>query len=259
MASSDKKIAANRENARRSTGPRTPEGKHRARRNGITHGLTTTAMLLEDEDPADYNAFVEATLDDLGPRSDHERALALNVATTIWRRDRLYAAEVAFLNVRTRTLRAQNPDVRSSAEAQAMMLMDSEDSNRMRLLARYLNAAERACNKAVDAYWAARNAVLRADVEEMRLCESIGEHNQQAVMEALDRLEAEQNTSPAPPEPPQPRPRAAESSRAPEPPRASAPGEPELPLSYTDPKAYLARLIAEGKLSPRPLAQEDVR
>src|SRR5688572_19028018 len=38
--SSRKRIAANRRNARKSTGPRTEEGKARSSRNATTHGLT---------------------------------------------------------------------------------------------------------------------------------------------------------------------------------------------------------------------------
>lgn len=36
---SERKITANRENARRSTGPRTNQGKKRARQNALRHGL----------------------------------------------------------------------------------------------------------------------------------------------------------------------------------------------------------------------------
>ena len=39
------KIAANRRNARRSTGPRSAAGKARARRNAFRHGLATPASL----------------------------------------------------------------------------------------------------------------------------------------------------------------------------------------------------------------------
>ena len=45
MTSSPAKIAANRRNARRSTGPRSAAGKARARRNAFRHGLATPASL----------------------------------------------------------------------------------------------------------------------------------------------------------------------------------------------------------------------
>jgi hypothetical protein len=41
---SGKKLRANRENAKRSTGPRTIEGKSRASRNAVRHGLFSAAL-----------------------------------------------------------------------------------------------------------------------------------------------------------------------------------------------------------------------
>src|SRR5262245_61835349 len=41
-------IDANRRNAARSTGPKSPAGKDRSRRNALTHGLTAEALLPED-------------------------------------------------------------------------------------------------------------------------------------------------------------------------------------------------------------------
>ena len=47
---SDKKVEANRRNALKSTGPRTPEGKAAVRSNAVTHGLLSKKVLLLGED-----------------------------------------------------------------------------------------------------------------------------------------------------------------------------------------------------------------
>jgi hypothetical protein len=49
---SDKQMRANRQNARKSTGPKTPEGKAVARLNALKHGLLSQQILLPNEDEA---------------------------------------------------------------------------------------------------------------------------------------------------------------------------------------------------------------
>lgn len=44
ITTSEARIAANRRNATRSTGPRTPEGKLQARRNALRHGLASLTL-----------------------------------------------------------------------------------------------------------------------------------------------------------------------------------------------------------------------
>jgi hypothetical protein len=50
----EKQFEANRLNAQKSTGPRTPEGRAAVRLNGVTHGLTAETIVLKGESEADF-------------------------------------------------------------------------------------------------------------------------------------------------------------------------------------------------------------
>ena len=60
---------ANRQNAKKSTGPRTPEGKARSSQNALKHGLLARDAVMADEDPAEYDrqGLVTEQLKQLGP------------------------------------------------------------------------------------------------------------------------------------------------------------------------------------------------
>ena len=49
-------IRANRENAQRSTGPRTEASKQTTRLNALKHGLAATLLVLSDEDATKFDA-----------------------------------------------------------------------------------------------------------------------------------------------------------------------------------------------------------
>jgi hypothetical protein len=51
---SEAKIKANRENAKKSTGPRSPAGKAASSRNRLDHGLCAETNFLPSEDPAEF-------------------------------------------------------------------------------------------------------------------------------------------------------------------------------------------------------------
>jgi hypothetical protein len=68
----DKQIAANRQNAKSSTGPRTEHGKRRSRRNAVRHGLTAETVIDVFEDPADYQALEAEINADFRPRTNFE-------------------------------------------------------------------------------------------------------------------------------------------------------------------------------------------
>src|SRR5690349_19766695 len=80
-----KQWAANRENAQKSTGPQTDQGKRRSRRNALRHGLTAETVITGLEDSEDYEAFERAIIADYDARTAVERELVLRLASLLWR------------------------------------------------------------------------------------------------------------------------------------------------------------------------------
>ena len=76
-----KQIAANRRNARKSTGPSTPEGKSRC--NAVRHGLTAETVIGAMQGAEDYRAFEAAIMVDYDAQSTVERELVLRLARII--------------------------------------------------------------------------------------------------------------------------------------------------------------------------------
>ena len=83
--SSFKQIEANRRNARKSTGPITPEGKRRSRCNSVRHGLTAETVIAGLENSDDYEAFESVVISDYDAESAVERELVLRLASVLWR------------------------------------------------------------------------------------------------------------------------------------------------------------------------------
>jgi hypothetical protein len=80
----DKQIKANRQNAQKSTGPKTAEGKAAVSQNAVKHGLFTDS-LIRGENPADYAVFHDEMLADLAPVGAVETMLAERVISLWWR------------------------------------------------------------------------------------------------------------------------------------------------------------------------------
>ncbi len=78
-------IEANRANAQKSTGPRTPEGKAAVARNAVKHGLRARAAVLHGEDWEEYACFREEMLEELVPDGVQEMELATRIVDLTWR------------------------------------------------------------------------------------------------------------------------------------------------------------------------------
>ncbi len=85
---------SNRQNAQKSTGPRTPEGKAASSRNGLTHGLSGEKhFILEGEDPEAFLRLLQDLHDHLRPVGDSEELVVQRIAAAQWRLDRAFALE----------------------------------------------------------------------------------------------------------------------------------------------------------------------
>jgi hypothetical protein len=93
MAISDKQLAANRANAKKSTGPRTRLGKARSEMNGFKHGFTGLATVMTQEDYEAQKEFIHPYVDDLKPVGPVELQLARTAALDNFRLNRLKAIE----------------------------------------------------------------------------------------------------------------------------------------------------------------------
>jgi hypothetical protein len=91
--SSAKKRAANRANARKSTGPRTQAGKEASRRNSLVHGLSAEVLLLDHEDPAEFEGLRDALVADYAPASVLECEFVDRLVSIVWRMRRVPVLE----------------------------------------------------------------------------------------------------------------------------------------------------------------------
>jgi hypothetical protein len=84
-------IEANRRNAAKSTGPRTPEGKARVRRNATRHGLCSGIALMAEEGPefeADFKLLHEDLRIEHQPNGPTEDILVFKMAQSVFFTDR---------------------------------------------------------------------------------------------------------------------------------------------------------------------------
>ena len=90
---SPKQVAANRRNALRSTGPRTPAGKALSSLNALKHGVLSGEVLLPSEEKTTLEELRQRIRIELRPVGELERFLVDRIVANAWRLRRLLAAE----------------------------------------------------------------------------------------------------------------------------------------------------------------------
>ena len=177
-------INANRENAKKSTGPRTAAGKEASSRNGLKHGLSGDKHILPGENPEEFLLLLKDLYDNLRPVGLGEEKLALRIAADQWRLDRIFPMEAAIYRqcleavaardyTRKRELvnhkrnHERNPEIPPAPappdpgdRLTRAFIVDGDGRNSLTRLARYETSIERSidrCLRQLKAFQAARN------------------------------------------------------------------------------------------------------
>ena len=93
-------IAANRKNAKKSTGPKTPEGRAAVRLNGLKHGLTSQILVLPGESISDFEHLLDSLEAEHQPTTPTEVILVRQMAMASWRLNRILHMEASHYHIR---------------------------------------------------------------------------------------------------------------------------------------------------------------
>ena len=139
---STRQIEANRANAARSTGPKTPEGRKWSSFNALQHGIYAREVVLPGEDRDAYDALLQQLGEDLGPKGQVEVGLVKRLADIWWRLERTAGIEAGLLN----------PDWGADPRSLGIPLVDTyriavDQTPTLDLLGRYEGRLERALDR----------------------------------------------------------------------------------------------------------------
>ena len=99
---SHSQFEANRQNAQKSTGPRTKNGKRRSRLNALRHGLAAETVVEALENPASYKKLQSAVVAHYAPQSAVEHELVLRLASLLWRLRRATSIETGLFEIQAK-------------------------------------------------------------------------------------------------------------------------------------------------------------
>src|SRR5947207_1428360 len=122
---SPKRLAANRKNAKKSTGPRTSKGKQTSSQNSLKHGLCSQSPLLPNECGATYEIFKQEIYQDLHPTTCLQKALFSQAASLLWKLQRIQDTERELFRLESQ---AQNTDLPCQTLAQAFQTNPTSNS-----------------------------------------------------------------------------------------------------------------------------------
>jgi len=145
---SKKQIEANKRNALKSSGPKTPEGKDTARLNSTKHGLLSQEILLPGEDGEALKELGERLRAELQPVGELESLLVEKIVATHWRMQRLERVEAGIFafDLYEELESMRSADIVTLGKS---FIWDANGANAFSKLSRYQTAIERSLYKAI--------------------------------------------------------------------------------------------------------------
>ena len=162
MHVSEARVAANRLNALKSSGPKTPEGKDQSRRNALKHGLSGEGVVVSDEDREEIARRARALTSELGAKSSTGTIMVLKMATLSVRSERAAGREAAAVATQVRGAVDRHDEARvDQAAALFATLADDPRTNLRRLKKR-----PEGVDRLIDAWYDLRDDLAVGDWDE---------------------------------------------------------------------------------------------
>ena len=151
MPTSDKQIAANRANSKKSTGANTETGHRNSARNSTRHGILSSVILLEGESRERFAALVNSLHTEYQPENSTEVQYIQKAAVALWRQMRTWAVETAGVSHEMK-LQAESV-THENAATRAMLAYRSlaDNSRHLELMSRYEHRFDREHYRALEA------------------------------------------------------------------------------------------------------------
>ena len=202
LSNTEKHLAANRADARKSTGPRTAQGRAVSRWNALQHGVLARAIIPPALEPyesrREFAALLHTLRQEFDPQSAIEEILVERIATSYWRLARLLRSEAGEIAHRQEQ---RTEDMADAHEFQLLLAahgrLPLSSVNPVAALTKAMDDVEslRTLLSRVDERWrTASEPELRAAAEQ--LLPSLREEQQQVQAQAVAIQQAQRSIPP---------------------------------------------------------------
>ncbi|HEY4086362.1 MAG TPA: hypothetical protein VGM43_10515 [Bryobacteraceae bacterium] len=177
---SPQRLAANRQNATKSTGPKSDEGKAISAQNARRHGATAQITVMTDEDRLAHDKFTHAMVAELAPVGEMETFHATSAAEQAWR---LHNARAQCTNIVAighfdgtgDRYDADHPQIHTAITAATVMRDRAKTLELLSLYEQRIHRIFRSHYDQLQKLQAARKSKLESDLNEARLLSQLAE------------------------------------------------------------------------------------